>query len=98
MTSNGSFKEFILITNDEYCFLKNQPQHESKRLDYSEKQKQQFLAQVPAWTSLNSESEGTTSPPIDKKQTLIVQINLNSRFQDQKKPSKETSTSQVNTD
>ena len=29
---------------------------------------------------------------------MIAQINLNSRFQDQKKPSKETSTSQVNTE
>ena len=67
MTSNGSLKEFILITNDEYCFLKNQPQHESKPLDYCEKQKQQFLAQVPASTSLNSESEATTNPPIDKE-------------------------------
>ena len=90
--------EFILITNDEYCFLKNQPQYESKRLDYCEKQKQHSLAQVPASTSLNSESEATTNPPIDKEQALIAQINLNSRFQDQKKQSKETSTSQVNTD
>ena len=90
MTSNGSLKEFILIPNDEYCFLKNQPQHESKRPDFCEKQKQQFLAQVPASTSLNSESEGTTNPPIDKEQALVSQINLNSRFQDQKKPSKET--------
>ena len=98
MTSNGSLKEFILITNDEYCFLKNQPQHESKRLDYCEKQKQQFLTQVPASTSLNSESEGPTNPPIDKEQALIAQINLNSRFQDQQKPSKETSTSQLKTD
>ena len=51
-----------------------------------------------ASTSLNSESEATTNPPIDKEQSLIAQINLNSRFQDQKKPSKETSTSQLNTD
>ena len=98
MKSNGSLKEFILITNDEYCFLKNQSQHERKRLEYCEKQKQQFLAQVPASTSLNSESEATTNPPVDKEQALIAQINLNSSFQDQKKPSKETSTSQVNTD
>ena len=80
MTSNGSLKEFILITNDEYCFLKNQPLHESKRLEYSEKQKQQFLAQVPASTSLNSASEGTTNSPIDKEQALIAQINL--KFED----------------
>ena len=98
MTSNGSFKEFNSMTNDVYCFLKNQSQHDSKRLDYCEKQKQQLLPQVPASTSLNSKSEWTTNPPIDKKQALIAQINLNSRFQDQKKPSKETSTSQVNTD
>ena len=98
MTSNGCLKEFILVTNDEYCFLKNQPQHGSKHLDYCEKQKQQFLTQVPASTSLNSESEGTTNPPIEKEQALIAQINLNSRFQDQQKPSKETSTSQLKTD
>ena len=52
----------------------------------------------PASTSLESESEGTTNPPIDREQALIAQINLDSRFQDQKKPSKETSTSQINTD
>ena len=98
MTSNGSLKEFILITNNEYCFLKNQSQHESKRLDHCKKQKQQFLAQVPASTSSNSGSERTTNPPIGKEQALIAQFNLNWSFQDQKKPSKETSTSQVNTD
>ena len=49
MTSNGSLKELILITNDEYCFLKNQPQHESKRLDYCKKQ-----AAIPrSGTSIN---------------------------------------------
>ena len=47
MTSNGSVKEFLLITNDEFCFLKNQKQNEIKGLDYREKQKQN-LAQVPA--------------------------------------------------
>ena len=98
MTSNSSLNEFVLITNDEYCFLKNQPQHESKRLPYFEKQKQQFFAQVPASISLNSEGERTTNLPINKEQALIARINLSSRFQDQKKPSKETSTSQVNTD
>ena len=98
MTSNGTLEEINLITNDEYCFLKNQPQHESKRLEYCKKQMMQFLAQVPASTSLNGESEVTTNPPIDKEQALIAQINLNSRFQNQKKPKKETSTSQVNTD
>ena len=98
MTSNGSLKEFILITNDESCFLKNQPQHRSNRLDYCEKQKRQLLAQVPASTSFNSGDEGTTIPTIDKEQALIAQINLNSRSQDQKKPSTETSMSQVNTD
>ena len=97
MTSNGSLKEFILTTNEEYCFLKNQPQHGNKRVDSCQKQKQQILAYVPASIFLNSESEGTTNPSIDKKQALIAQIILNSRFQDQKKPSKETSTSQANT-
>ena len=48
MTSNGSVKAFILITKDEYCFLKNQPPNEIKGLDYREKQKQQILAQVAA--------------------------------------------------
>ena len=62
------------------------------------KNKPQFLAQVPASTSLNSESEGNTNLPIDKEQALIAQINLNSGFQDQKKPSKETSTSQASTE
>ena len=46
MTSKGSVKEFILITNDEYCFLKNQAQNGIEGLDYREKQK--ILAQVPA--------------------------------------------------
>ena len=98
MTLNGSLKECILITNDECFFPKNQPEHESKRLDYCAKQKQQFLDHVRASTFLNSGSEGTTNPPIDKEQALNAQTNLNSGFQDQKKPNKETSTSQVNTD
>ena len=53
---------------------------------------------MPASTSLNSKSEGTTNPHIDKEQALIAQINLNSKFQDHKKASKESSTSQVNVD
>ena len=57
MTSNGSVKEFILITNDEYCFLKNQPQKEIKGLDCREKQKQQILAQVSASLEYPSSSE-----------------------------------------
>ena len=48
MTSNGIVEEFILITNDEYCFLMNQPQKEIKGVDYRDKQKQQILAEVPA--------------------------------------------------
>ena len=37
MASNRSVKEFILITKDEYCFMKNQAQNESKSMDYLEK-------------------------------------------------------------
>ena len=33
MTSNTGVKEFILITDDEECFLKNQPQDGVKDLD-----------------------------------------------------------------
>ena len=98
MTSNCTLKEFILLTNDEYLFLKNQTQKQSRRLNYCQKKKQQFPAQVVASTSSNNESEEITNPPIDKEQSLIAQVNLNSRFQAQKKPSTKTSTSQVNAD
>ena len=88
MTSNGSVKEFILITNDEYCFMKNQAQNESKSMDYRQKQKEQIPAQVPAsqeYTfSLEKQSEAVTSQAIDKEQALTAQINLNSRLQDRK--------------
>ena len=88
MTSNGSVKEFILITIDEYCFMKNQAQNESKSMDFRQKQKQQILAQVtasPEYTfSLEKQSEVVTSQAFDKEQALIAQINLNSRLQDKK--------------
>ena len=100
MTSNGSVKEFILITNDEYCFMKNQAQNESNSMDYRQKQKQQILAQVPASqeyiSSLEKQSEAVTNEANDKEQALIAQINLNSRLQDQKKSNRETSIPQEN--
>ena len=93
MTSNGSVKKFILITNDEYCFIKNQAQNESKSMDYRQKQKQQIVAQVPAsqeyTSSVEKQSEAVTSRAIDKEQALIAQINLNSRLQDQKKSNRD---------
>ena len=42
MTSNGSVKKFILITNDEYCFMKNQAQNESKSMDYRQNKNSKF--------------------------------------------------------
>ena len=102
MTSNGSVKEFILITNDEYCFMKNQAQNEIKSMDYRQKQKQQILAQIPAsqeyTSSLEKQSEAVTSQAIDKERALIAQINLNSRLQDQNKSNRETSIPQENND
>ena len=57
-------------------------------MDYHQKQKQQILAQVPAsqeyTSSLEKLSEAVTSQAIYKEQALIVQINLNSRLQNQK--------------
>ena len=71
MTSNGSVKEIILITIDEYCFNENQAQNESKSMDYRQKQKQQILAQVPAsqeyTSSLEKQSEAVKSQAIDKE-------------------------------
>ena len=100
MTTNGSVKEFILITNDGYCFMKKQAQNESKYMDYRQTQKQQILAQVPAsqeyTPSLEKQSEAVTSQAIDKEQALIAQINLNSRLQDQKRSNRETSIPQEN--
>ena len=102
MTSNGGVKKNILITNDEFWFLKNQAQNESKSMHYRQKQKHQFLAQVPAsqqyTSSLEKQSEAVTSKAIDKEQALIAQINLNSRLQDQKKSNTETSIPQQNND
>ena len=66
MTSNGSLKKVILVTNDEYSFLKNQTENESKRLIFCIQQNQHFVAQVHASTSSNIEIEGTTNPPIHK--------------------------------
>ena len=39
MVSNGSVKEFVLITQDEYSFLKHKGQKEDQNLDTREKQK-----------------------------------------------------------
>ena len=97
MTSNFSVKEFILVTNDEYCFLKNYPQKEIKGLDCHEKQKQ-ILAQVPASLEYPSSSEKKieegANRAIDQEQALIAQINLNSRFLDQKKSDRQASAPQ----
>ena len=102
MTSNGSVKEIIFITNDEYCFMTNQAQNENKSVDYRQKQKQQILAQVPAsqeyTSSLEKQSEPVTSLAIAKEQALIAQIILNSRLQDQKTSNREISIAQKNTD
>ena len=57
MTSNGSVEEFILITNDEYFFMKIQSQKNSKRMDCRENQKQQILAQVRASLECSSPLE-----------------------------------------
>ena len=88
MTSNGSVKEFILITNDEYCCMKNQAQNERKSMNYREKRRQQILAQVPAsqefTSSLEKQSEAVESQRIDTEEALIAQINLNSKFQGKK--------------
>ena len=102
MTSNVSVKEFILITNDEYCLMKHQAPNENKYTDHRQKQEQQILAQVHAsqeYTySLEKQSEAVTSQAIDKERALIAQMNLNSRLQDQKNSNRETSIPQENND
>ena len=102
MTSNRCVKDFILITNDEYYFMKYQERNEGKLLDYREKQIQQFLAPLPAsleyTSSLEKQSEAVTNQAIDWEQALIAQINLNSRLQDQKKSNTETSVPEENND
>ena len=76
MTSNGSVKELILKTNDEYCCMKNQAQNGRKFMDYREKQRKHILAQVPASQeftfSLEKQSEAVKSQGIDKEEALIA--------------------------
>ena len=101
MTSNGSLKEFTLITKEECCFLKNQPQNESKRLEYRKIQKNQKLAQVTA--SLPHKLFGRRDwsfheSPLSTRSKRWLLITFNSMFKDQIKPSTQSSTSQENTD
>ena len=89
MVSNGSVKEFVLITQDEYSFLKHKGQKEDQNLDSREKQKRNFLAQFtpnPEEPQLHLEADpNEENPTIHQEQSLLAQINLNSRFQEKKK-------------
>ena len=89
MVSNGSVKEFVLITQDEYSFLKHKGQKEDQNLDTREKQKRNFLAQFtpnPEEPPLHLEADPKEeNPTIQQEQSLLAQINLNSRFQEKKK-------------
>lgn len=98
MQSNGSLKEFVLITQDEYSFLKYQGQKEVKTLDNREKQKRTFLSQFtpnpeepPLHSAADTKDESQT---FDKEQALLAQINLNSRFQEKKKQAIDTKTTE----
>lgn len=101
MVSNGSVKEFVLITQDEYTFLKNQNQKEVKILDNREKQKRSLLAGFTPITDeprLFSDTERKEEKPaIEKEQALLAQINLNSRFQEKNKTTHDSKTSQDTT-
>ena len=89
MVSNGSVKEFVLITQDEYSFLKNKEQKEDQNLDTCGKQKRNFLARFtpnPEVPPLHSEADTKEeNPTIRQEQALLAQINLNSRFQEKRK-------------
>ena len=81
--------EFVIITQDEYSFSKYKGQKEYQNLDSSEKQKRNFLPQLtpnPEDPPLLSEADRKDeNPTIREEQTLLAQINLNSRFQEKKK-------------
>ena len=98
MTSNGSVIGLILITNDQYFFLKNQPQNEINCLDYRKKTTNPRSSTHISRISLllRKKNEEVTNRTIDTEQTLIAQINLNSRFQDEKKSNEQTSAPQEN--
>ena len=89
MVSNGSVKDFVLITQDEYSFLKHTGQKEDQNLDSREKQKRNFLAQFtpsPEEPPLHLEADPKgENPTIHQEQSLLAQINLISRFQEKKK-------------
>ena len=97
MVSNGSVKEFVLITQDEYSFLKRPQQKDVINLDNREKQKRSILAGFTPTSDeprLFSEAEQKENPLIEKEQAVLAQINLNSRFQEKKKSGLEKKTSE----
>lgn len=86
MVSNGSLRDLVLITHDEYISLKKQ----EKKLDGPEKQKHQILSNVvefPATIDQSSVEEKKVSEVEQAipEQTVVAQLNLNSRFLGQKK-------------
>ena len=86
MVSNGSLRDLVLITHDEYISLKKQ----EKKLDGPEKQKHQILSNVvefPATIDQSSVEEKKVSEVEQAipEQTVVAQLNLNSRFLGHKK-------------
>lgn len=88
MVANGSLRDLILITHDEYISLKKQ----EKKFDAREKQKQQILSKLEEFpTSLFQPSipEDQRVYPrgenLTPDQSLVAQLNLNSRFAGEKK-------------
>ena len=86
MVSNGSLRDLVLITHDEYISLKKQ----EKKLDGPEKQKHQILSNVaefPPTIDQSSVEEKKVSEVEQAipEQTVVAQLNLNSRFLGQKK-------------
>lgn len=100
MVSNGSVKEFVLITQDEYSFLKNQGSiEEVKNLDNREKQKRNFLSQfTPEDPPIAGADKKDDNRTLDQEQALLAQINLNSRFNETKKQTLGTKTAESATD
>ena len=86
MVSNGSLRDLVLITHDEYISLKKQ----EKKLDGPEKQKHQILSNVVEFPATIDQSsvEEKKMHEVEKaipEQTVLAQLNLNSRFLGQKK-------------
>lgn len=100
MVSNGSVKEFVLITQDEYSFLKNQGSiEEVKNLDNREKQKRNFLSQfTPEDPPIAGADKKDDNRTLDQEQALLAQINLNSRFNETKKQTLGTKAAESATD